>query len=175
MKKFLATGLLVFLLSLLLTVAASAETGVDPTEVSSTSWTYTATLDGEDADTLTTITEGDMYLLLVIKTSSPETDTEFPSTFTAGDILYIDQKTADANDVSNHAIVFENFVPMNYTGGKAFMTGGDLASPTYIGYLESHGIMGNVDGDENGVTIIDARYILQYLAGSRDEDFNPVS
>ncbi len=166
MRKFFRIGLLAAAFMAMLAVTAFAYSGVDETEISSTSWTYTATLDGSDEETEvtsavtpTTITEGDMYLLLVLKTSAPETDTAFPDTFTADDILYIDQITATE---SNQTIVFSGFIPMNYAGGKAFVTGGSLESPTYIGYLPSHGVLGDANGDQS-VNVADITTIRDHI------------
>ncbi len=109
-----------------------------------------------------------MYSLVVIKTSSLDSG-GFPSSFTADDILYIDQKTADSTDAGNNSIVFSNFIPMNYTGGKAFMTGGSLSEPTEIGTLESHGLLGDVN-DSNAVNVTDAMWVLQFSVNKRTFD-----
>jgi len=169
MRKFLRIGLLAAAVMAILAISAFAYSGVDEIEISSTSWKYTATLDGSDnetavtsATTPTTINEGDMYLLLVLATSDPETDTAFPETFTADDILYIDQITADATDEGNQTVVFSDFIPLNYTGGKAFVTGGSLGSPTYIGYLPGHGVLGDANGDQS-VNVADITAIRDHI------------
>ncbi|HWP79631.1 MAG TPA: dockerin type I repeat-containing protein [Candidatus Acidoferrum sp.] len=174
MKKFLVTGFLALLLTGVLSFAALADTGVDKGG-SAPRWTYTATLDGEDADTPATITAGDMYLLVVIRTSSLEGG-GFPSSLSADDILYIDQKTADASDASDegaNSIVFANFIPMNYTGGTAFLTGGSLGEPVALGTLENLGIWGDVNEDFVA-NATDAVLVLRHSSGIIELNSNVV-
>jgi hypothetical protein len=162
MKKLFRIGLLTLCLMGVLTIPAFAVgSGVAETETSSTSWTYTATLDGTDADTPTTISGGDMYLLIVIKTASLD-DGGFPASLTADDILYIDQRTATADDVSSNTIVFSNFTPLNYTGGTAFVTGGSLTAPLAIGTLENHGVLGDANSDQR-VNVADITAIRDHI------------
>ncbi len=155
MKKFFRTGLLALALMILLAIPAFAVSSVDQSSGTS-NWTYTATLDDPS------IAKDQMFLLIVIKTSSLSDTGGFPATLSAGDILYIDQKTASAEDQTNHTIVFSNFIPMNYVGGKAFITGDNLSGPTYLGDLPSHGILGDANGDEY-VDIADMTAIRDHI------------
>lgn len=173
MKKLFRMGLLASVLMILLAIPALAVSDVDESDTTS-NWTYTATLDGNDneiietpAATPTTIQAGDMYLLIVIKTSSLGEGGVFPASLSADKILYIDQKTASAEDGANNTIVFADFIPMNYTRGTAFVTGGSLTAPLAIGTLDDHGILGDVNST-NTVNSTDARWILQYYVHLRE-------
>lgn len=161
MKKGLRIGLLCFLLTNVLAISVFAASGVTESG-SAQNWSYTATLDGNDAYTSTTIKEGDMYLLLVIKTSSLSESGGFPASLKADDILYIDQKTADAADASSNTLVFSGFIPLNYTGGKAFVTGGSLSGPAAIGELPGKGMLGDTNGDQS-VNVADITAIRDHI------------
>jgi hypothetical protein len=162
MKKVFITGFLVFALINILAVSAFAASSV-PEGGTEPNWTYTATLDGTDAATTTTIDAGDMFLLIVIKTSALNAG-GFPASLTADSILYIDQKTATADDQSSNTITFSGFIPMNYSGGKAFISGGNLAAPVAVGTLDSHGIWGDVNNDVL-VNATDAVLTLRHSSG----------
>lgn len=167
MKKTFRIGLLVFAIMCCLGISALAASSVNETALSAQSWSYTATFDGSTVNQYA-VKEGEMYLLIAIKGTSLNNGA-FPSALTADAILYIDQTTATASNAASNTIVFTGFIPMNYAGGNVYITGGTLTVPTLLGTMQNHGILGDTDGD-NSVTVIDARYILQKLAGSRSFD-----
>ena len=147
MKKTFTIGLLVFALLNFLAISAFAASSVVESG-SSPSWSYTATFDGADSSTPATIHEGDMYLLIAIK-STALTNGVFPTALTADAITYIDQKTATSTDAANNTVVFSGFIPMNYAGGTVFVTGGSLTGPVALGTLTGHGVLGDANGDAN--------------------------
>lgn len=160
MKKRIITGLLLIaLLNILAIPALAASTVVEGG--TSPSWSYTATLDGNDAATKTTIQAGDMYVLIVIKSTALNSG-GFPTALTADAITYIDQKTADAANATSNTISFTGFIPMSYSGGTAFITGGTLTKPLALGVLASHGVLGDTNGD-NKITATDITVIRDHI------------
>jgi hypothetical protein len=166
MKKIIGILLMVIALSSLLAVTAFAA-GPGSSVVkggSSPNWTYTATLDGNDPKTPTTIQNGDMFVLIVLKSSALPQGGGFPSSLTADAILYIDQMTATTTDASNDTIVFPNFIPMTDTNGKAFIAGGSLNAPVSVGTLGGQVLWGDINNDTSSNST-DAGLALRYSSG----------
>lgn len=160
MKKVIRSGLMVLALMCLLGISAFAASNV--TETGTSNWSYSATLDGSDSSTATTVKTGDMYVLVVIKASALPSGGGFPSALTADSIIYIDQKTAVSTDEATNSITFSGFIPMNYSGGKAFVAGGSLTVPVALGTVTSHGVLGDANGDMS-VNVADITAIRDHI------------
>lgn len=177
MKKTLRILLLTAITAALLTVFAFAATsGVTETEADVTTsngvtfacYKYTATLAaGANGEQTVTLTAGNMYVLLVTKEP-------IANGITAAGIMYIDQTTATADDVTNGCVSFTNWIPRNFNGGYAYVTGTGLTSPILLGNVttstdaksvSAHGMLGDMDG--NGMfKSNDALIILKASVGN---------
>ena len=130
MKKLLKIALLAAALAALLAVSALAGTPASTiTTNTDANKTYTVSITG--------LTEANQYLLLVMKTATPVTSAQpaVPTgTFSlnAADIMYINQD-AGATDGT---ISFSSFLPMSSAfWNAAYLAGGDLTAPKFLGYL----------------------------------------
>ncbi|MBE6031683.1 MAG: hypothetical protein E7224_00625 [Clostridiales bacterium] len=136
--------LLVVLLALCMVVvpmtAFGAGSQIDYTE-SNGNYTYSVNVAAEflQGKGVAFVPEG-QYLLLIVKDT--DNDEDMPS-FTADDIMYIDQTASDNSGVSFSGVgSTEGFIPREYspaTGefyNKVFITGTGIASPIYLGYLQ---------------------------------------
>lgn len=118
---------LIMVMTAVLVMPASAESTGVVESTGSSDWTYTATLVPQSG------TLDGHYLLVVFKQTETEGTPTMPS-FTADDILYIDQVTV--SDASS--VVFDDWAPKSYSGGSAWIIGADLKE--FIGWLEAHGV-----------------------------------
>jgi hypothetical protein len=166
MKKIIGVIFIFFaLMSLLAMTAFAAGPGSSVVKGGSApNLTYTATLDGNDPKTPTTIHNGDMFVLIVLKTSALAGGDSFPSSLTADAILYIDQMTATETDASNNTISFPSFIPMSDTGGKAFIAGGALSAPVPVGTLGGQILWGDINDDKLSNST-DAVLALRFSSG----------
>ncbi len=186
MKKLLRSLLLAAVLTTVLCVGALAADGdpksgvynIDPAagttftplEVSSSS----ATINGTQVDhfyaeaakfslNVANLQAGEQYLLLVLKADANGSQPAMPR---VGDIVYINQTTADATGT----VRFETVYPSTLSDGKycVCVTGKDrpLAAgmAATFQYYQAY-TLGDVNGD-GGITTTDARLILQYIVGS---------
>lgn len=117
MKKAVVMAMAFLLAATAPVYAAGTEFPADPTTGS-----YTVS---HSAD----ITDGNQYVLLVVRDNQPG---EVLGEITTDTIMYIDQKAA-----SNGSIVFSGLKPKSAgTGNKVFLGGQGLAAPIYLGTLE---------------------------------------
>lgn len=77
-----------------------------------------------------TINNGDQFVITVLKGRLDR----FPATLNQSDITYIDQAAASGGTIS-----FLNFTPSTIPNSTVFISGGTLAAPVIVGYLEANG------------------------------------
>lgn len=154
---------LVLVLALLLSAMALAAGDTDRATVTASDESVTLRFNAENQTNLTLtktgVTDGGMYLVLVL--AGKETDGT-PLVPTEDNILYINQATA-----SGSTVTFDNVYPSSIQNSTVYLSGTDLSGLTKMGEITSTVTVGDVNGDGK-INTIDVTRILRSLAGALD-------
>lgn len=104
--------------------------------------------------TQTGVTDGGMYLVLVL---AGEEKDGVPLVPTENNILYINQTTANGDSVT-----FDNVYPSSIQNSTVYLSGTGLEGLTKMGEIDLKVMLGDVTGDGE-VKVGDATAILRYL------------
>ena len=115
--------------------------------------------------TQTGVTDGGMYLVLVL--AGEEGDDGTPLVPTESNILYINQTTAD----SSGSVTFDNVYPSTIKDSTVYLSGTGLTGLTKMGSIDLLVMLGDVDGSGT-VSAYDATKVLQYCAHIAGVDIN---
>lgn len=105
--------------------------------------------------TQTGVTDGGMYLVLVL---AGEEKDGVPLVPTENNILYINQTTANGDSVA-----FDNVYPSSIKDSTVYLSGTGLDGLTKMGFIDLLVKLGDLDGD-GSISAFDATRVLQYCA-----------
>lgn len=105
--------------------------------------------------TQTGVTDGGMYLVLVL---AGEEKDGVPLVPTENNILYINQTTANGDSVA-----FDNVYPSSIKDSTVYLSGTGLNGLTKMGFIDLLVKLGDLDGD-GSISAFDATRVLQYCA-----------
>lgn len=154
---------LVLVLALLLSAMALAAGDTDRATVTVTA--TNATLEFNDSAqtnltlTKTDVTDGGMYLVLVL---AGKEDGETPLVPTEDNILYINQATA-----SGSTVTFDTVYPSSIQNSTVYLSGTGLSGLTKMGEISSTVTVGDADGN-GAINIGDVTALLRFLSGRDD-------
>ena len=114
--------------------------------------------------TQTGVTDGGMYLVLVL---AGEEKDGVPLVPTENNILYINQTTADETGT----VTFDNVYPSTIKDSTVYLSGTGLTGLTKMGSIDLLVMLGDVDGSGT-VSAYDATKVLQYCAHIAGVDIN---
>ena len=106
--------------------------------------------------TQTGVTDGGMYLVLVL---AGEEKDGVPLVPTENNILYINQTTADETGT----VTFDNVYPSSIKDSTVYLSGTGLDGLTKMGFIDLLVKLGDLDGD-GSISAFDATRVLQYCA-----------
>ena len=104
--------------------------------------------------TQTGVTDGGMYLVLVL---AGEEKDGVPLVPTENNILYINQTTADETGT----VTFDNVYPSSIKDSTVYLSGTGLDGLTKMGFIDLLVKLGDLDGD-GSISAFDATRVLQY-------------
>lgn len=107
--------------------------------------------------TQTGVTDGGMYLVLVL---AGEEKDGVPLVPTENNILYINQTTADENGT----VTFDNVYPSSLVDSTVYLSGTELDGLTKMGEIDLKVMLGDISNDGN-CDAVDATFILQNVVG----------
>lgn len=161
MKHCVRKLALVLVLALLLSTLTLAADDTDRATVTVTDSSATLVFNDSTQSNLTLtktgVTDGGMYLVLVLAGKEGENGT--PLVPTESNILYINQATADENGI----VTFDNVYPSRIQDSTVYLSGTGLDGLTKMGFIDLNVTLGDVDGDGE-VTPTDASYVLRVAA-----------
>lgn len=172
MKKRITSFFLSLALVLSVTgTALAADTNSKGTTVTGLGGAQASFVQGSDDEIAVTysggLTAGAEYLVLMLSDSTADPSGAYSETIapTAGNILYIDQKAAEADG----SISFRVY-PKSLSTGIILIYGAD-AGKLAAAIVKAQFILGDVDGD-GGITATDAAQVLRYAAYMEVIGFN---
>lgn len=113
--------------------------------------------------TQTGVTDGGMYLVLVL---AGEEKDGVPLVPTENNILYINQTTANGDSVA-----FDNVYPSSIKDSTVYLSGTGLDGLTKMGFIDLLVKLGDLDGD-GSISAFDATRVLQYCANIEGIEIN---
>lgn len=113
--------------------------------------------------TQTGVTDGGMYLVLVL---AGEEKDGVPLVPTENNILYINQTTANGDSVA-----FDNVYPSSIKDSTVYLSGTGLDGLTKMGEIDLKVMLGDSDGNGT-INIGDVTALLRFLSGRGDSEIN---
>ena len=114
--------------------------------------------------TQTGVTDGGMYLVLVL---AGEEKDGVPLVPTENNILYINQTTADETGT----VTFDNVYPSSIKDSTVYLSGTGLDGLTKMGEIDLKVMLGDSDGNGT-INIGDVTALLRFLSGRGDSEIN---
>lgn len=161
MKHCVRKLALVLVLALLLSTLTLAADDTDRATVTVTDSSATLVFNDSTQSNLTLtktgVTDGGMYLVLVL---AGKEDGDTPLVPTEDNILYINQATADENGI----VTFDNVYPSRIQDSTVYLSGTGLTGLTKMGFVDLKVTPGDVDGNSE-LEVYDALLVLQKGTG----------
>lgn len=147
---------LLLVLALLLSTLALAADKATVTPVNGAELKFIDSSQNNLTLTQTGVTDGGMYLVLVL---AGEEKDGVPLVPTENNILYINQTTADETGT----VTFDNVYPSSIKDSTVYLSGTGLDGLTKMGFIDLLVKLGDLDGD-GSISAFDATRVLQYCA-----------